>query len=158
MRSSRGATYVVDIATLTGTVRRALGDRHVGAFANDDHLFEMLQKASKRSGESFWRLPVDEEYSRGIESSLVADLNESGGDAGASVGAKFIQQFVDGRPWIHLDIVGLSWPAYTPPYRGAGPTGGHGADACGACDAPRTREHNQLNSSRRGLRCPISLF
>ena len=119
----QGATYVVDIATLTGTVRRALGDRHVGAFANDDHLFEMLQKASKRSGESFWRLPVDEEYSRGIESSLVADLNESGGDAGASVGAKFIQQFVDGRPWIHLDIVGLSWPAYTPPYRGAGPTG-----------------------------------
>jgi leucyl aminopeptidase len=53
----------------------------------------------------------------------VADLNETGGDAGASIGAKFIQQFTDGKPWIHLDIAGLSWPAHTPPYRGAGPTG-----------------------------------
>ncbi len=119
----QGATHIVDIATLTGTVGRALGDRHVGAFASDDDFFEELVVASRRSGESFWRLPIDEEYARDIKDSLVADLNETGGNAGASVGAKFIQQFTDGKPWIHLDIAGLSWPSYTPPYRSKGPTG-----------------------------------
>ncbi len=119
----KGATHVIDIATLTGTVRRALGDRHVGAFSSDDALFARLQEAAAMTGESFWRLPIDDEYARGIKSSLVADLNETGGDAGASIGAKFLQQFTDGKPWIHLDIAGLSWPAYTPSYRAAGPTG-----------------------------------
>ena len=94
----QGATHIIDIATLTGTVRRALGDRHVGAFSNDDRLFDALQSASSASGESFWRLPIDEEYARGIKSSLVADLNETGGDAGASIGAKFLQQFTEDRP------------------------------------------------------------
>jgi leucyl aminopeptidase len=119
----QGATHLVDVATLTGTVRRALGDTHVGAFASDDAFFDMLQTASAVTGESFWRLPIDEEYARGIKSSMVADLNETGGDAGASIGAKFIQQFTGGKPWIHLDIAGTSWPSHTPPYRGAGPTG-----------------------------------
>jgi leucyl aminopeptidase len=113
----------VDIATLTGTVRRALGDRHVGTFASDDSFFALLQAASRRTGESFWRLPIDEEYARGIKSSLVADLNETGGIVGASIGAKFIQQFTEGKPWIHLDIAGTSWPDHTPAYRGSGPTG-----------------------------------
>ncbi len=120
---SQGATHLVDIATLTGTVRRALGDRHVGTFSSDDGFFAKLQQAGLVTGESFWRLPIDDEYARGIKESLVADLNETGGDAGASIGAKFIQQFTDGKPWIHLDIAGTSWPAYTPPYRDAGPTG-----------------------------------
>lgn len=120
---SQGATHLVDVATLTGTVVRALGDRHVGAFASDDALFEALQAAARRTGESFWRLPLDDEYAREITKSLVADLNETGGDAGASVGAKFIQQFTSGKPWIHLDIAGLSWPSHTPPWRAAGPTG-----------------------------------
>jgi leucyl aminopeptidase len=120
---SQGATHLVDIATLTGTVRRALGDRHVGTFSSDDGFFAKLQEAALVTGESFWRLPIDDEYARGIKNSLVADLNETGGDAGASIGAKFIQQFTDGKPWIHLDIAGTSWPTYTPPYRDAGPTG-----------------------------------
>jgi leucyl aminopeptidase len=119
----QGATHIVDVATLTGTVRRALGDRHVGAFASDDSFFELLVAASRRSGESFWRLPIDEEYARGIKSSAVADLNEIGGIVGASVGAKFLQQFTEGKPWIHLDIAGTSWPDFTPPYRAPGPTG-----------------------------------
>lgn len=120
---TQGATHLVDIATLTGTVRRALGDRHVGAFASDDSFYEMLVLASEATGESFWRLPIDEEYAQGIKKSLVADLNETGGVAGASVGAKFIQQFTEGKPWIHLDIAGTSWPTDPVPYRGAGPTG-----------------------------------
>lgn len=95
----------------------------MGAFASDDSFFELLAIASRRSGESFWRLPIDEEYARGIKSSIVADLNETGGNVGASVGAKFLQQFTEGKPWIHLDIAGTSWPDFTPPFRAPGPTG-----------------------------------
>jgi leucyl aminopeptidase len=119
----QGATHIVDIATLTGSVVTALGDRHTGAFTPDDAFFGWLTDASRRSGESFWRLPVDDEYASGIRSSLVADLNETGGGAGASVGAKFIQHFAEGRPWIHLDIAGTSWPATPQPHMAEGPTG-----------------------------------
>ena len=119
----QGATHIVDVATLTGSVVTALGDVHTGAFASDDAFFASLTSASRRTGESLWRLPIDDEYARGIRSSLVADLNETGGTAGASVGAKFLQQFVDGRPWIHLDIAGTSWPDTPGPHIAAGPSG-----------------------------------
>ena len=119
----QGATHIVDVATLTGAVVTALGDQHTGTFASDESFYESLLAASRRTGESFWRLPIDDEYARGIRSSLVADLNETGGPAGASVGAKFLQQFVDGRPWLHLDIAGTSWPDSPGPHMAAGPTG-----------------------------------
>jgi leucyl aminopeptidase len=119
----QGATHIVDVATLTGSVVTALGDRHTGAFASDDRFYQSLVGAARRSGESFWRLPLDDEYAAGIRASLVADLNETGGAAGASVGAKFIQHFTQGRPWIHLDIAGTSWPATDPPHMASGPTG-----------------------------------
>jgi leucyl aminopeptidase len=119
----QGATHIVDVATLTGSVVTALGDRHTGAFASDDRFYQSLVGAAGRSGESFWRLPLDDDYAAGIRASLVADLNETGGAAGASVGAKFIQHFTQGRPWIHLDIAGTSWPATDPPHMASGPTG-----------------------------------
>ncbi len=119
----QNATHLVDVATLTGAIVTALGDVHTGAFASDDGLFESLAASAKRTGESFWRMPIDEEYARGIRGSLVADLNETGGQAGASVGAKFLQQFTDGKPWIHLDIAGTSWPANAGPHLAGGPTG-----------------------------------
>jgi leucyl aminopeptidase len=118
-----GATHVVDVATLTGAVRVALGDRRVGTYASDDALYEDLLAASRRTGESFWRLPLDEEYAKKIKESAVADLTETGGDAGSVVGAKFIQQFTQGKPWIHLDIAGASWPKDPPAWLATGPTG-----------------------------------
>jgi leucyl aminopeptidase len=139
------ATHIVDIATLTGSVRTALGDTHTGAFASDESLYDALVAASRRAGESFWRLPIDEEYAREIRDSLVADLNETGGLAGASVGAKFIQEFTGGRPWIHLDIAGTSWPESPSPHMSAGPTGvtvrtlAELADALGAGASQGTR-------------------
>jgi leucyl aminopeptidase len=118
-----GATHIVDIATLTGAVMTALGDVHTGAFATSDAFYGELAQAAARTGETFWRLPIDEDYARGIKSSLVADLNETGGSAGASIGAKFLQQFAEGRPWIHLDIAGTSWPDARSPHMADGPTG-----------------------------------
>jgi leucyl aminopeptidase len=103
-------------------VATALGDVHAGAFASDERLFEALTRASDLTGESVWRLPLDEDYGTTIKKSLVADLNESGGGGGASVGAKFIQQFAEGRAFLHLDIAGVSWPADVA-WRAPGPSG-----------------------------------
>ena len=119
----QNATHLVDVATLTGAIVVALGDVHTGAFASDEPLFEALTASARRTGESFWRMPIDDAYATGIRGSLVADLNETGGQAGASVGAKFLQQFTDGKPWIHLDIAGTSWPAARQPHMADGPTG-----------------------------------
>lgn len=118
----QGATHITTIATLTGSVRTALGDIHAGAFASDEPLFGALTRASSDTGETVWRLPLDDEYAKGIKNSLVADLNETGGAAGASVGAKFIQQFTEGRPFLHLDIAGVSWPDDVA-WRAPGPSG-----------------------------------
>ena len=116
-RASPSETMRSDVAGL------AMSPAMFRTFSSDDGFYQTLQGAAARSGESFWRLPIDEEYAAGIRSSLVADLNETGGAAGASVGAKFIQHFTAGRPWIHLDIAGTSWPATQPPHMSPGPTG-----------------------------------
>jgi leucyl aminopeptidase len=120
----QGATHVATIATLTGSVATALGNVHAGAFASDEALMGALSRATAFTGESAWRLPLDDEYGRVIKKSLVADLNESagGGGAGASIGAKFIQQFAEGRAFLHLDIAGVSWPDDVP-WRAPGPSG-----------------------------------
>lgn len=118
----QGATHVATIATLTGSVRTALGDIHAGAFATDEPFFSALVRATAATGETVWRLPLDDDYAKQIRKSLVADLNETGGAAGASVGAKFIQTFAEGKPFIHLDIAGVSWPDDVE-WRAPGPSG-----------------------------------
>ena len=118
----QGATHITTIATLTGSVVTALGDLHAGAFASDEPLFAALTRASATTGETVWRLPLDDEYGKVITKSLVADLNETGGGGGASVGAKFIQQFAEGRAFLHLDIAGVSWPDDVA-WRAPGPSG-----------------------------------
>jgi leucyl aminopeptidase len=119
----QNATHLVDVATLTGAIVTALGDVHTGLFASDESLFDAFTASAQRTGERFWRMPIDEEYAGGIRASLLADLNETGGLGGASVGAKFLQQFTDGKPWIHLDIAGTSWPSSGGPHMANGPSG-----------------------------------
>jgi len=102
---------IVDIATLTGAVSRAIGRHAVGVFANDDDLLRQLLSAGQEAGEPSWHLPLWEELSEGLESE-VADMNNIGDPAlgaGASVGGLFLRHFVDGTPWAHLDIAGPAW-------------------------------------------------
>ena len=102
---------IVDVATLTGAVSAAIGRHALGVFANDDDLLRQLLSAGVEAGEPSWHLPLWEELSEGLESS-VADLRNIGDrdqGAGASVGGLFLRHFVDGRPWAHLDIAGPSW-------------------------------------------------
>lgn len=103
---------VVDVATLTGSVRTALGDDYAGLFSRHDALADQLQAAGEAVDEPLWRLPLHPSYGTDI-SSTIADLKNGGGEgAGAGTGAHFIGEFIDPAiPWAHLDIAGMAYGA-----------------------------------------------
>lgn len=106
---TRGATKLIDVATLTGAVLVALGSEATGAVTNNDALFKQVYDASERAGERIWQLPAYSEFKKKIKSDA-ADLKNSGGRYGGTItGGLFIGHFAEGLPWVHLDIAGTSW-------------------------------------------------
>jgi leucyl aminopeptidase len=102
----RGATELIDLATLTGAAIVALGDGTTALFASDDALAGSLLDAAETSGERMWRLPLINDLERKIEGD-VADIKNTGGRAGGAItAALFLQHFSEGLPWAHLDIAG----------------------------------------------------
>ncbi len=100
---------VLDAATLTGACVIALGHAASGIFSNDEALIAEVLAAGKRAGEPGWPLPMWDEYKDLIKSD-VADVKNSGGrPAGAVTAALFLKEFVDGFPWVHLDIAGTAY-------------------------------------------------
>lgn len=101
---------IVDIATLTGAVRSALGNRIAGIMGNDRALVEALIAAGKQGGERCWELPLVHDYRPDLESN-VADLANvaQGGYGGAIHAGLFLEEFVGGLPWAHLDIAGVGF-------------------------------------------------
>ncbi len=103
--------FMVDLATLTGAIMVALGTEHAGMFSNNDELAERLSKAGTETGEKVWRMPLGPEYDKLINSQF-ADMKNTGGRHGGSItAAQFLQRFVDGTPWAHLDIAGTAMGA-----------------------------------------------
>jgi leucyl aminopeptidase len=98
---------IIDLATLTGACVVALGTSIAGAFGSDDALMSRVRAASERAGEGTWPLPLPDEYRSHIDSD-VADMKNVGkaGQAGAIAAALLLARFVDGVPWVHLDIAG----------------------------------------------------
>jgi leucyl aminopeptidase len=115
---------MVDLATLTGAVMVALGSEFAGLFANNEQLADRLMAAGKAVGEPLWRLPLVEAYDRAIDSDA-ADVKNIAGDrgAGSSIGAQFLQRFVNKVPWAHLDIAGVAWSKKDAPTVPKGATG-----------------------------------
>jgi leucyl aminopeptidase len=102
----RGATELIDLATLTGAAVVALGDGTTALFATDDTLAERLLNSAERTGERMWRMPLIDELERKIEGD-VADIKNTGGRAGGAItAALFLKHFSEGLPWAHLDIAG----------------------------------------------------
>jgi len=100
---------VIDVATLTGAISIALGDVAYGVFTNSDPLLERVKAASAASGEKCWPFPLFNEYKENIKSN-VADMKNSGGRGAGSINAAFfLKEFVDDRPWAHLDIAGVDF-------------------------------------------------
>ena len=102
----QGAKRIVDVATLTGACRIAVGELYTGAFSNSEDFYQALDKAAKASHEKIWRLPLDEGYAAYLKKSNVADIvNSPGKGPGATIGAEFLHAFVEeGVEWIHLDV------------------------------------------------------
>jgi leucyl aminopeptidase len=114
---------IIDVATLTGACMIALGNRYSGLMANDEALAAELLDAAAEAGEPTWRLPLPPEYHKDIESDL-ADLKNVGDRyGGALVAGLFLQEFVDDRPWAHLDIAGPARAESEDGYLGKGSTG-----------------------------------
>jgi leucyl aminopeptidase len=114
---------IVDVATLTGACMIALGTRYAGLMGNDEALAAELLEAAGEAGEPAWRLPLPPEYHREIESDI-ADLKNVGDRyGGALIAGLFLQEFVDGRPWVHLDIAGPARSDAEDGYLGKGSTG-----------------------------------
>jgi leucyl aminopeptidase len=105
-----GATHIVDLATLTGAVVRALGSSIAGILGDDEGLSEMIRASGAVAGEKFWPLPLDFEYRSKLDDA-VADLKNSGGaEAGAITAALFLKEFVPAKTaWAHLDIAGTAF-------------------------------------------------
>lgn len=101
------ATHIVDIATLTGAVVRALGVGMAGIFGNDKNLIQAVIKSGENHGEAFWELPLVEEY-KDLLKTPYADINNIGGpNAGAITAALFLREFIpEDSAWAHLDIAG----------------------------------------------------
>ncbi len=106
----QGAERIVDLATLTGAIIVALGSTYVGLFSNDDDWYGEVKAAGDETGEIGWRLPLHPEYFE-LTKGQYADLTNASDarKAMSSYAAEFLRQFVDDRPWVHMDIAGTAW-------------------------------------------------
>jgi leucyl aminopeptidase len=115
--------WMIDLATLTGAVVVALGNKCSGLFGNNQKLLDIIKTAGEESGDRVWQMPMFDEYKENLEST-VADLKNLGGREGGSISAaKFLEEFVDDIPWSHLDIAGTAYNVKENKYLGTGASG-----------------------------------
>ncbi|MDQ3759746.1 MAG: M17 family metallopeptidase, partial [Actinomycetota bacterium] len=119
----QGAARVVDLATLTGAALIALGSTYSALISNDDAFAETVESVAERTGELAWRLPLHPDYKK-LTTGTVADLTNAASkrEAGTIYAGSFLEEFVDEKPWVHLDIAGTAWDSERE-YAGKGPTG-----------------------------------
>ena len=103
-----GVKKIIDVATLTGSTMMTFGFEYAGLFANDDKLAAELTACGETSGEKLWRLPINAEYDKLMDSDI-ADMKNTGPRlAGGITAACFLQRFIkEGVKWAHLDIAGV---------------------------------------------------
>jgi leucyl aminopeptidase len=118
-----GATHLVDVATLTGACMVALGRTASGLFGAPDDWVDTVRSAAARAGDRVWPLPLFPEYGDQMKSEIADLVNSAGRAGGAITAAWFLKEFVDGRPWAHLDIAGTAWSEERKAYMPKGPTG-----------------------------------
>src|SRR6185312_616506 len=100
---------MINLATLTGAIIVALGHEYAGLFANNEQLATRLIAAGQAVGEKLWRMPLADAYDRLIDSDAADVKNIGGREAGSVTAAQFLQRFVNGVAWAHLDIAGTTW-------------------------------------------------
>lgn len=119
------ADKIIDLATLTGACVVALGDVNSGAITNNESLMNDVKKASELAGEPIWELPTNAEYEELIKSDYADIKNVGGRGAGTITAGLFLKEFVDGKPWVHLDIAATAYLDKASGYLPKGATGVH---------------------------------
>jgi leucyl aminopeptidase len=117
-----GATHLVDVATLTGAVARALGNLVTGAFGTDQAFTDAVLAAGARAGERYWQLPLVDEYWTDMESWYGDMINSGSGEGGLVKSGLFLREFAT-KPWVHLDIAGTAYFQKAKPWAPRGSTG-----------------------------------
>ena len=117
--------FIVDLATLTGAIIVSLGSEYAGLFSNDDKLSHQLIDAGEQVEEKLWRMPLNKNYDKLIDSKNadMQNINYVGG-AGSTTAAQFLQRFIINKtPWAHLDIAGMAFSKYGGALNSGGATG-----------------------------------
>ena len=116
---------IVDLATLTGAIIVSLGSEYAGLFSNNDKLSEQLIETGKNVEEKVWRMPLNKNFDKLINSKNadMQNINYVGG-AGSTTAAQFLQRFILNKtPWAHLDIAGMAFSKYGGALNSGGATG-----------------------------------
>ena len=119
----KGINKIIDIATLTGAISIALGNEYTGLFGNDQKFINEFLSCAENTGEKFWQLPVDDNYSKLYKNSIADIENVGGREAGSITGAMIIGEFAGKSSWIHLDIASTGTSPKDDGYNPKGPTG-----------------------------------
>jgi leucyl aminopeptidase len=114
---------IVDIATLTGACRVALGQEAIGMLGTDDNVKQKMREAGEKTGERVWEMPLWEGYYDLIKSDIADMKNTGGRDGGVITAAALLSKFVQNYPWVHLDIAAMAWTEKDRPYTPKGATG-----------------------------------
>jgi len=117
--------FIIDLATLTGAIIVSLGSEYAGLFSNDDKISDQLSKAGEKVGEKVWRMPLNDNYDKLIDSKKadMQNINYVGG-AGSTTAAQFLHRFILNKtPWAHLDIAGMAFSKYGGALNSGGATG-----------------------------------
>ena len=117
--------FIVDLATLTGAIIVSLGSEYAGLFSNDDKLSKQLIDVGEKTGEKVWRMPLNKNFDKLIDSKNadMQNINYVGG-AGSTTAAQFLQRFILNKtPWAHLDIAGMAFSKYGGALNSGGATG-----------------------------------
>jgi leucyl aminopeptidase len=114
---------IIDLATLTGACRVALGTLYSGVFGNDQDLVDKVLKAAERTGERMWQMPMPEEYKEQNKSEIADVKNTGNRHGGAITAALFLAEFVANTPWVHIDIAGTAYLTKESSYVTKGATG-----------------------------------
>ena len=114
---------IVDIATLTGACRIALGQEATGMLGTDEKFKQKIREAGEKTGERVWEMPLWEGYYDQIKSDIADMKNAGGRDGGLITAAALLSKFVQKYPWVHLDIAATAWTEKDRPYTPKGATG-----------------------------------
>jgi leucyl aminopeptidase len=118
-----GATHLIDVATLTGSVVVALGKITTGLYGTPPSWISHIRDAAARAGEKIWQMPLFDEYREQLDSDIADLLNSPGRPAGSITAALFLKEFAGGGAWAHLDIAGTAWAEENKPWQPKGSTG-----------------------------------